>query len=103
MLINLLGIHTDPATWLDPEKFDPYRHIDKDGEFIASQKIMPFRMGYRLCPGENLARKEVFIIFAKLLQTFRLTAKLESLPRLDVGCNNLIHSPHPFTVRLKPR
>ena len=79
MLANVLEIHDDLDTWINPEKFDPYQHIDENGEFIASQKIMAFGMGYRMCPGEHLPRKEIFFVFVKLLQSFWLKTD-ESLP-----------------------
>jgi len=82
MLTNILGIHKDSDTWSDPEAFDPW---------------------YRLCPGENLARKEVFSIFVKLLQGFRVTANSELLPSLEIGYNNLIHAPLPYMVTLEFR
>ena len=101
--MNILGLHNDPETWPNPEKFDPYRHLDEDGGFVSSNKMLPFGLGYRVCIGETLARREIFILFVKLLQNFSVTADLKTLPTLDYGYNNLIHSPLPYMVTLSPR
>ncbi|KAJ8362811.1 hypothetical protein SKAU_G00116420 [Synaphobranchus kaupii] len=37
---------------------------------------MPFSAGRRACPGESLARMEVFLFFTLLLQRFRFSPAL---------------------------
>ena len=101
--VNVLGIQHDPDTWPDPDKFDPFRHVDENGQFIFSNKILIFGMGYRACLGENLARRKIFSVFVKLLQAFHITADSKRLPTLDYGYNNFTHAPLPYKVILSPR
>ena len=98
-----MGIQHDPDTWPDPDKFDPYRHIDENGQFIFSNKILIFGLGYRACLGENLARRELLIVFVKLLQAFHITTDPKKLPSLDHGHNNLTHTPLTYNVILSSR
>ena len=84
-------------------KFDPYRHIDENGKFIQDTNMVSFGAGIRICLGEVIARKELFMTFVKLLQSFRVTADLKNLPSLDEGYNNFMHSPLPYKVTLKER
>jgi len=101
-MANLWGVHNDPDTWKDPEKFDPYRHIDQNGKFIASNKIIPFSVGPRFCLGESLARVEVFIFLVKVLKNFELSPDENGLPPLD-GVVSIVYSPFDYELRLKER
>ncbi|CAK8698282.1 unnamed protein product [Clavelina lepadiformis] len=100
---NIWGVHNDPDTWIEPEKFNPSRHIDEDGKFKYSLKIIPFSVGPRTCLGESLARMEIFLVFVKLLQTFTISAATDPLPSLYHGKQCLICSADSFKVKLTPR
>ncbi|CAK8675809.1 unnamed protein product [Clavelina lepadiformis] len=90
---NIFSAHHDPNTWPEPEKFDPSRHIDENGKFVFSQKIIPFSTGGRSCLGESISRMEMFLIFTGMLQKFTVTAGTHPLPTLDQGYSSLIYSP----------
>ncbi|CAK8671924.1 unnamed protein product [Clavelina lepadiformis] len=100
---NIWAVHYDPQVWPDPEKFDPGRHLDKEGKFIRSFKIIPFGIGARFCLGELLARTEVFITFVKILQSFRISPATNPLPPLNDGICFLLYSPHQYQVVLSER
>jgi len=55
--------------------------LDENGNFVKSNRIIPFSIGSRNCLGENLGRSQVFLYVVALLQKF------EVLPNLD--------NPHP--------
>lgn len=38
----------DPMTWKDPKQFDPERFLDKDGNIIGSEMLLPFGLGMSL-------------------------------------------------------
>uniref|UniRef100_F6THU3 Uncharacterized protein n=1 Tax=Ciona intestinalis TaxID=7719 RepID=F6THU3_CIOIN len=89
---NIWGVHNDPVAWPNPSKFDPYRHISKDGKFFTSNNIISFSTGPRSCPGEPLAKMEIFLFVTKILQKFEVKAPPDKLPSL-VGVNCLLFSP----------
>ena len=42
---NLHSVHHDPALWGDPEDFRPERFLDKEGQVVRSQYLIPFFLG----------------------------------------------------------
>ncbi|EHH16556.1 hypothetical protein EGK_11847, partial [Macaca mulatta] len=61
----------DPECWETPPQFNPGHFLDKDGNFVANEAFLPFSAGHCVCPGDQLARMELFLMFATLLRTFR--------------------------------
>ncbi|KGL82778.1 Cytochrome P450 2J6, partial [Tinamus guttatus] len=55
--------------WETPDAFNP-EHFLKDGQFCRREAFIPFSLGKRTCPGEQLARAEIFLFFTALLQKF---------------------------------
>jgi len=66
LLVNAWAIHRDPQLWSDPTKFKPER-FDKEGE---ADKLIPFGLGRRACPGANLGQRTVSLTLASLIQCF---------------------------------
>ncbi|XP_041661305.1 cytochrome P450 2K1-like [Cheilinus undulatus] len=69
----LSSVLFDESEWATPHTFNPAHFLDKDGKFVKQDAFMPFSAGRRVCLGESLARMELFIFFATLLQHFRFT------------------------------
>lgn len=126
---NIQGANLDEMVWELPSKFWPgMRQTGKGvgeaqpllGQTSLAICLLPtdrflepgknprtasFGCGARVCLGEPLARLELFVVLARLLQTFTLLpppdGTLPSLqPQLYAGINLLIP---PFQVRLQPR
>ncbi|KFP81921.1 Cytochrome P450 2U1, partial [Apaloderma vittatum] len=67
---NLWSVHRDPNIWEKPDDFQPSRFLDENGQLIKKEAFIPFGMGKRVCMGEQLAKMELFLIFASLMQSF---------------------------------
>ncbi|XVE78646.1 hypothetical protein DITRI_Ditri13aG0163300 [Diplodiscus trichospermus] len=67
VLINAWAIHRDPELWDDPTSFKPERFGNGEGE---SNKLMPFGLGRRACPGAGLAQRVVGLTLGSLIQCF---------------------------------
>ncbi|XP_031721982.1 cytochrome P450 2K1-like [Anarrhichthys ocellatus] len=101
----LISVLHDESEWENPHSFHPAHFLDKDEKFIKREAFMPFSAGRRACPGESLARMELFIFFTSLLQNFRFTPppgvsedELDLTPQLRLGLN-----PSPHKLCAAPR
>ncbi|XP_041274312.1 cytochrome P450 1A5-like [Onychostruthus taczanowskii] len=57
--------------WKDPDTFHPERFLSADGTKVnkeEGEKVLLFGLGKRRCIGENIARWQVFLFLATLLQ-----------------------------------
>ncbi|KAL3848850.1 hypothetical protein ACJIZ3_010732 [Penstemon smallii] len=71
MLVNAWAIHSDPSNWEDPESFKPERFLGTDIDFMGGHfQFLPFGSGQRMCPGANVAVKNVQLMVANLLHYF---------------------------------
>ncbi|KAL8581441.1 hypothetical protein ACOMHN_004326 [Nucella lapillus] len=103
VLIDLSSVLQDPKIWGDPENFRPERFIGPDGKLTKPDEFIPFLTGRRMCLGESLARMEMFLYMANLIQHFRfLPPEDEQLPSLE-GEFSIVVSPFPYKIRAVPR
>ncbi|XP_054857082.1 cytochrome P450 2K6-like [Eublepharis macularius] len=66
----LYSVLYDESQWEKPYKFYPEHFLDSEGNFVKRDAFMPFSAGRRICAGETLAKMELFLFFASLLQRF---------------------------------
>ncbi|KAF3508623.1 hypothetical protein F2Q69_00008828 [Brassica cretica] len=78
LVMNVWAIHRDPELWEEPQRFKPER-FDKEGE---AQKVMPFGLGRRSCPGAGLAHRLMGLTLASLVQCFEW--ERVSIEQIDV-------------------
>ncbi|KAI8489154.1 cytochrome P450 2 sub U member 1 [Branchiostoma belcheri] len=104
VLMNLFSLHMDPAYWPDPDRFDPGRFLDAEGNVINKpESFMPFSGGRRECLGEQLARMELFLFFSTLLQSFTFRTPEGAPPPTTDGFLGITLSPRPFKLCAIPR
>ncbi|XP_066305362.1 cytochrome P450 2U1-like [Branchiostoma lanceolatum] len=104
VLMNLYSLHKDPAYWPDPDRFNPERFLDTEGNVINKpESFLPFSGGRRVCLGEQLARMELFLFFSTLLQSFTFKTPEGAPPPNADGVFGLSLAPHPFQLCAIPR
>nr|BAN19901.1 cytochrome P450 [Echinochloa phyllopogon] len=100
VLVNAYAIHRDPAIWEDPEEFRPERfeHGRAEGKFM-----MPFGMGRRKCPGENLAMRTMGLVLGVLLQCFDWNRIGDGQIDMATGTGTIMFKAVPLEALCKPR
>ncbi|KFV95012.1 Cytochrome P450 2C5, partial [Eurypyga helias] len=73
----LSSVHMDPTQWENPEEVNPGHFLNEKGEFRKREAFMAFSAGKRMCPGEALARMELFLFLTTLLQSFTFQLAIE--------------------------
>nr|ALD61437.1 cytochrome P450 family 1 subfamily A [Phalloceros caudimaculatus] len=71
VFINQWQINHDPELWKDPSSFIPDRFLNEDGTEVnklEGEKVLIFGLGRRRCIGEVIARNEVFLFLAIIIQ-----------------------------------
>lgn len=66
-----------------------------------SRSLLPFGCGARSCPGEGLARAELFVFLGLILREFRLEPGPGGLPGLRGSPGTVLRCP-PFSLRMVP-
>ncbi|XP_060087086.1 cytochrome P450 2K6-like [Heteronotia binoei] len=101
----LYSVLYDESEWEKPFKFYPEHFLDSEGKFAKRDAFLPFSAGRRMCAGETLAKMELFLFFASLLQRFTFQpAPGMSKEDLDLTpAVGLAVSPMPFSFCALPR
>uniref|UniRef100_A0A8C3XRI8 Steroid 17-alpha-hydroxylase/17,20 lyase n=1 Tax=Chelydra serpentina TaxID=8475 RepID=A0A8C3XRI8_CHESE len=105
VIVNLWSLHHDEKEWDTPEEFNPGRFLDDQGKrlFSPSPSYLPFGAGIRVCVGEALAKMELFLFLAWILQRFTLKAPPgQPLPTLE-GKFGVVLQAQPFKVQVRLR
>lgn len=83
IICNLWNVHHDPDFWKDPQEFRPERFITENGKIFKPEFLIPFSVGKRQCPGESLARMELYLYFASMMKMFAFIGPNEEMPNLE--------------------
>ena len=95
------AVQTDPAVWADPEDFRPERWIEH-----PDAPTFTFGIGSRMCIGTQLAYRELYLLFLRLLNSFDIqkVGDIEHHPVRGVAdVTALTTQPKPYKVRFVPR
>ncbi|KAG5343836.1 CP303 protein, partial [Acromyrmex heyeri] len=91
-------------SWDDPEDFRPERFLDNNGNIITPEKYFPFGIGIHHCMGETLARSNIFIITATLLQAFSFSVVPgEQRPTMQDFVDGVTAGPKPYRALVSLR
>jgi len=94
------AVHLDSECWENPKVFNPYRHIDKEGNLITNQgNFYPFGAGRRVCPGEALAKLEMFVFLSWMLHKFTFLPEEGQEPPEIKHRRAITQYPAPFKIR----
>lgn len=104
VLPNLYAMNMDAKLWQEPGKFDPTRFLVNE-RACKPDHFIPFSVGRRICLGDLLAKMQVFIFLAGLLQRFDLSVAPEDRdqPPKIKGIVGLSNAPVAFRVALRCR
>ncbi|XP_043926995.1 cytochrome P450 2U1-like isoform X1 [Protopterus annectens] len=103
ILPNLWSLHRDPTLWVEPNTFNPCRFLDENRQIIKNEAFIPFGIGHRVCMGEQMAKMELFLTFAYLMQAFHFTLPPDAAVPSMEGQLGLILAPFPFEVCISER
>ncbi|KYM98161.1 hypothetical protein ALC62_11152 [Cyphomyrmex costatus] len=98
LLANLRSVHMDEQHWGDPKEFRPERFINDRGEYVEDPWLIPFGLGHRRCLGETLAKNNIFLFAACLLQKFQFVLPSEHPDPILEGIDGFTIAPPPLTV-----
>jgi len=70
----------DPDYFENPTDFLPERFLDENGKYRPHEKLVPFGIGKRSCPGKTLADTEIFLFVAAFVQRFQFSFPEEFQP-----------------------
>ncbi|XP_029986738.1 cytochrome P450 1A1 [Sphaeramia orbicularis] len=77
VFVNQWQVNHDPELWKDPSSFNPDRFLSPDGTEVnklEGEKVIAFGMGKRRCIGEVIARNEVYLFLAIIIQKLHFHA-----------------------------
>ena len=91
------------SSFPNPKSLIRSRHLDDNGKFVKSNRIIPFSIGSRNCLGENLARSEVFLFIVRMLQKFEVLPNPdEPVPSME-GVFGVVNTPPQYQIVMKEK
>ncbi|KAH7350127.1 cytochrome P450 [Plectosphaerella cucumerina] len=108
VIANLYGVHHDPTTYPDPDRFLPARFLPPDHPLhahgmAAVQKHFAFGVGRRACPGLQVANSSLYIVISRILWAFDINPGPSGLPQLKTLPSPLTLNLAPFECSVTPR
>lgn len=97
LLVNVWAMHRDRRIWEEPETFKPERFEQKG----VDQKLIPFGMGRRACPGSGLAQRLVNLAIGSLVQCFEW--ERVGNENVDMKEGSMMHQATPMQAMCKAR
>lgn len=113
LVINTFFIHNDPSVYEDPRAFRPERWEGRLQEVRedavgARSELFTFGAGRRVCPGQHLAERNLFLTVAKIVWACDVSRERTPDGR-EVSIDTEDYSPGgvisiaPYAVDIRPR
>ncbi|GFO35367.1 cytochrome p450 ii f2-like protein ii [Plakobranchus ocellatus] len=102
VILHLDSVMWDENIWDDAMNFKPERFL-KDGKLFCPDHFVAFGMGRRSCPGESLAKMELFLFTVSLIQRFRIVPADPNCLPPRTYIKGATCPPTPFSVRFIER
>ncbi|KAG1732088.1 cytochrome P450 [Suillus occidentalis] len=99
---NHWAISRDPEVYPEPDAFKPQRWIDDQGRLRDDLSFFVFGFGRRVCPGQHVANRSVFINSLLILWAFQLSLD-PTKPQDDMGFMNATMPNVPLAIEFKTR
>ncbi|KAG0694288.1 cytochrome P450 [Suillus ampliporus] len=96
------AISRDPEIYPEPHAFKPQRWIDDQGRLRNDAKFFVYGFGRRVCPGQHVANRSIFISTLLILWAFRLTLD-PTKPLDDMGYMNGDIEKRPCAIEFEAR
>lgn len=72
VIVSPHALHHDPASFADPDRFDPGRWAPERADDVPKGAFVPFGAGTRQCIGNRFAQNEIVITLATVAARWRL-------------------------------
>ncbi|XP_053404456.1 steroid 17-alpha-hydroxylase/17,20 lyase-like [Mercenaria mercenaria] len=104
VVINHWGLHHDPDAWDEVDRFIPERYLEENGKLGPKPKNwLPFSAGTRVCLGEFVAKPELHLIFASLMQRYKWKMVSGLCPDITPAGNAFALGSKPYKVVVEKR
>jgi len=128
VIANFAALLNDDDVWDNPDRFWPERFIGCDGKLIVPDEYLPFGygnsgnhafkpkekciilkinvvffLGKHRCMGQTLARSNIFLFSACLLQNFNFSVPDGQAPPSTLGVDGVTPSPGEFNAYVSLR
>ena len=104
VMINHWALHHDPKAWKNVDDFIPERFLDKDRKLGPKpDSWLPFSAGRRVCLGEAVAKPELHLLFAALMQKFKWSIPEGTQVDLSPIGNSFALFPKPHALVVEER
>jgi 3-hydroxyphenylacetate 6-hydroxylase len=91
----------DEAVWSDPETFRPERWLEQ-----PDAPMFTYGLGYRMCAGSLLANRELYLVFIRMINAFKIEgdSSFETHPvKGNADPTSLVAMPRQYKVKFIPR
>ncbi|KAJ0346840.1 hypothetical protein COL154_005621 [Colletotrichum chrysophilum] len=101
IFLNAWACNMDSEVWADPEVFRPERWLEQ-----PDAPLFTYGVGYRMCAGSLLANRELYLVYMRLLNSFKIE-KYDDVDHHPISGNadptSLVAMPRPYKARFIPR